>query len=40
MRAKKDENGFMSAEQQNHRFINVLQLIYLNSEKNNPLPYF
>ena len=34
MRAKKDENGFMSAEQQNHRFINVLQLIYLNSEKN------
>lgn len=34
MRAKKDENGFMSAEQQNHRFINVLQLIYLNAEQN------
>ena len=34
MRAKKDENGFLSPEQQNHRFINVLQLIYLNGERN------
>jgi len=34
MRAKKDENGFMSIEQQNHRFINVLQLIYLNADRN------
>jgi hypothetical protein len=34
MNAKKDENGFMSAEQQNHRFINVLQLVYLNSDQN------
>lgn len=34
MRAKKDENGFMSAEQQNHRFVNVLQLVYLNAEQN------
>ena len=34
MRAQKDENGFMSAEQQNHRFINVLQLLYLSAEKN------
>ena len=33
MRAQKDENGFMSAEQQNHRFINVLQLTYLNADK-------
>ena len=34
MRAKKDENGFMSVEQQNHRFVNVLQLIYLNANPN------
>ena len=34
MRAKKDENGFLSVEQQNHRFINVLQLVYLNAEQN------
>jgi hypothetical protein len=34
MRAKKDDDGFMSAEQQNHRFINVLQLIYLSSTEN------
>lgn len=33
MRAQKDENGFMSAEQQNHRFINVLQLAYLSADK-------
>lgn len=33
MQAKKDENGFMSVEQQNHRFINVLQLTYLNADK-------
>lgn len=31
MRAKKDENGFMNAEQMNVRFINVLQLVYMNS---------
>ena len=34
MRTQKDENGFMSMEQQNHRFINVLQLIYLNADQN------
>lgn len=34
MITQKDENGFMSAEQQNHRFINVLQLVYLNAEQN------
>jgi hypothetical protein len=34
MRAKKDDDGFMSAEQQNHRFINVLQLIYMSAKKN------
>jgi len=34
MRTKKDENGFMSVEQQNHRFINVLQLVYLNADQN------
>lgn len=33
MRVKKDENGFMSAGQMNHRFINVLQLIYLSAKK-------
>ena len=33
MRAKKDENGFMSAESQNNRFLNFLQLIYLGAEK-------
>jgi len=33
MRAKRDENGFMSAGQMNHRFINVLQLIYLSAKK-------
>jgi hypothetical protein len=34
MKAKKDENGFMSAEQQNHRFLNVLQLTYMTSSLN------
>jgi len=34
MKTKKDENGFMSVEQRNHRFINVLQLVYLNADKN------
>jgi len=33
MNAQKDENGFLSTEQQNHRFLNVLQLVYLNAEK-------
>lgn len=33
MQAKKDEQGFMSAETQNHRFINVLQLAYLGAVK-------
>lgn len=33
MKGKKDENGFMSTEQMNHRFINVLQLIYLSAKK-------
>tara|TARA_Y100000361_G_C11161538_1_gene347717 strand:- start:2482 stop:3057 length:576 start_codon:yes stop_codon:yes gene_type:complete len=40
MRAKKDENGFMSAEQQNHRFINVLQLAYLSADKASGGGYF
>jgi len=31
MRGEKDENGFMNAEQMNIRFINVLQLVYMNS---------
>jgi hypothetical protein len=31
MKPKKDENGFMSAEQMNARFINVLQLVYMES---------
>lgn len=35
MRAQKDENGFLSTEQQNHRFINVLQLVYLNAKESN-----
>lgn len=35
MRGKKDENGFMSIEQMNHRFINVLQLVYLSAQKDN-----
>lgn len=35
MRAEKDDNGFLSAEQQNHRFINVLQLVYLNARESN-----
>lgn len=35
MRGKKDENGFMSTEQMNHRFINVLQLVYLSAQKDN-----
>jgi hypothetical protein len=35
MRGKKDENGFMSTEQMNHRFINVLQLVYLSARKGN-----
>ena len=35
MRGKKDENGFMSTEQMNHRFINVLQLVYLSARKDN-----
>jgi len=34
MRAKKDENGFMSIEQTNIRFINVLQLAYMTSSLN------
>lgn len=34
MITKKDENGFLSPEQQNHRFINVLQLVYLNADEN------
>ena len=34
MRAKKDENGFMSVEQMNARFINVLQLTYMASSLN------
>lgn len=33
MRAKRDENGFMNAGQMNHRFINVLQLVYLSAQK-------
>lgn len=33
MQAKKDEQGFMSAETQNHRFINILQLAYLGAVK-------
>ena len=33
METKKDENGFVSAEQQNHRFINVMQLTYLSANK-------
>ena len=40
MRAKKDENGFMSAESQNNRFINILQLTYLGAEKANGNGYF
>jgi hypothetical protein len=35
MRAEKDDNGFLSIEQQNHRFINVLQLVYLNAKESN-----
>ena len=35
MRGKKDEKGFMSTEQMNHRFINVLQLVYLSARKDN-----
>lgn len=35
MRAAKDQDGFLSIEQQNHRFINVLQLVYLNAKKLN-----
>ena len=35
MRAEKDGNGFLSVEQQNHRFINVLQLVYLNAKESN-----
>ena len=35
MRAEKDDNGFLSVEQQNHRFINVLQLVYLNAQESN-----
>jgi hypothetical protein len=35
MRAEKDDNGFLSMEQQNHRFINVLQLVYLNAKESN-----
>lgn len=31
IKPKKDENGFMSAEQMNDRFINVLQLVYMES---------
>lgn len=34
MRAQKDENGFMTAEQSNIRFINVLQLAYMTSSLN------
>lgn len=34
MRAKKDENGFMSVEQMNTRFINVLQLAYMTASLN------
>ena len=33
MRAKKDDQGFMSTEQLNHRFINVLQLVYLSANQ-------
>ena len=33
MQTKKDENGFMTAEQQKHRFINILQLTYLSANK-------
>ena len=29
MKTIKDDEGFMSAEQMNHRFINVLQLVYM-----------
>jgi hypothetical protein len=30
---QKDENGFMSVEQTNNRFLNVLHLIYLSAEE-------
>jgi hypothetical protein len=33
MKPKRDENGKMSSEQKNSRFITVLQLVYLNAEK-------
>ena len=33
MRAQKDDAGFMSAEQQNNRYINILQLAYLSANK-------
>lgn len=35
MRAAKDQDGFLSIEQQNHRFVNILQLVYLNARKSN-----
>ena len=33
MRMEKDENGFMSVEQANNRFLNVLHLIYLSAKE-------
>ena len=35
MHSQKNEQGFMSAEQQNHRFLNVLQLTYMSATLNN-----
>lgn len=40
MRAKKDDNGFMTIESQNNRFINVLKLMYLESEQVDNKGYF
>lgn len=39
MKPKRDEEGKMSCEQKNSRFITVLQLVYLNAEKT-PNGYF
>lgn len=33
MKAKKNENGTLSASQQNQRFLNVLQLLYMSAQK-------
>lgn len=39
LKPKRDEDGKMSSEQKNSRFITVLQLVYLNAEKT-PNGYF